>query len=204
MYRMADSAASAIRPPRLLLTGRPGCGKTTVIRRAVERIGAGRCAGFYTEEVREGGRRVGFDVVTLDGRRGPLARAGAPGPRVGRYGVDVRSFEDLGVGTLADALGRRAAVIVVDEIGKMELLSDRFVELLEPIFGRDSDRVVLGTVLQGRHPVVDRLRRRSDVQVIAVTAANRGELPGRLSAACLDFLERRQGAGGPARRRQNS
>ncbi|UCC82578.1 MAG: hypothetical protein JSW46_16625, partial [Gemmatimonadota bacterium] len=85
-------------PPRILLTGRPGCGKTTVIKRAVELIGPDRCAGFYTEDVREKGRRIGFDVVTLDGRRGPLARAGARGPRVSRYGVELASFEGLGVG----------------------------------------------------------------------------------------------------------
>jgi nucleoside-triphosphatase len=182
---------STTTPPALLLTGRPGCGKTTAIRRAVDRIGPARCAGFYTEEVREGGTRIGFDVVTLDGRRGPLARAGAPGPRVGRYGVDVTAFEALGVDALARGLDRRVSVLVVDEIGKMELLSPRFRDLLDRIFDPTRAWVVLGTLLRGRHPKADLLRRRGDVRIIEVTPANRAALPERLSTICIEILTRK-------------
>ncbi len=174
--------------PRILLTGRPGCGKTTVVRRAVERIGVGRCAGFYTEEVRERGRRVGFDVVTLDGRRGPLARVGVPGPRVGRYGVDLASFERLAVSALEAGLQNPALLLVIDEIGKMELFSTRFVELLEPVFDPQAPNAVLGTVLRGRHRYVDSLRRRPGVRVVAVTVENRDRLPRQLSAELEAFV----------------
>jgi nucleoside-triphosphatase len=178
-------------PPRILLTGRPGCGKTTVIQRAVELIGSDRCAGFYTEEVREKGRRVGFDVVTLDGRRGPLARAGARGPKVSRYGVDLASFEELGVEALESAMVAGARVLVVDEIGKMELFSERFTGLMDRLLGPSGDRAVLGTVLAGRHPKVDELRRQRDLQIIEVGPANRDELPLELGRIYGEFLERR-------------
>jgi nucleoside-triphosphatase len=175
-------------PPRILLTGRPGCGKTTVIRRAAELIGLERCVGFYTEEVREKGRRVGFDVVTLDGRRGRLARVGARGPRVSRYGVDLESFEALGVETLERALLAGARLLVVDEIGKMELFSQRFTALLDRLLGPSAESAVLGTVLAGRHPAVERLRQLRGLRVMEVDSANREDLPVELGRIYGDFL----------------
>ena len=59
-------------PEALLLTGRPGVGKTTVVRRVVERLSR-PTGGFYTCELREGGRRTGFEIVTLDGQRATLS-----------------------------------------------------------------------------------------------------------------------------------
>jgi nucleoside-triphosphatase len=161
-----------------------------VIRRAVELIGASRCAGFYTEELRERGRRVGFDVVTIDGRRAPLARVGATGPRVSRYGVDVRSFEDLGVATLESALAQCGYVLVVDEIGKMELFSERFCELLERIFAPGAPWALLGTIMSGYHPRADGLKRRPHVSIVEVTQANRDRLPGDLSRDFGEYLRR--------------
>ncbi|UCC47491.1 MAG: AAA family ATPase [Gemmatimonadota bacterium] len=179
------------RPPRVLLSGRPGCGKTTVIRRAVELIGASRCVGFYTEELRERGRRIGFDVVTVDGRRAPLARAGATGPKVSRYGVDVQGFEDLAVARLEDALrGGVARVLVVDEIGKMELFSKRFCALLERIFEPRAPWALLGTIMTGHHPQADGLKRRPHVSVVEVTRANRDRLPADLSRSFDEYLRR--------------
>lgn len=169
-------------PQRILLTGPPGCGKTTAILRTVPLLGAG-AAGFYTEEVRSGARgrgaRAGFDVVTLEGRRGALARAGAAGPRVGRYGVDVASFEAVGVRALAAGLGRGGTVLVVDELGKMEFLSSAFVDLLDEVFA--SAHPVLGTILSKPHPVADRIRARADVRIVEVTPGNRDGLPGQLA-----------------------
>ncbi len=167
--------------PQILLTGRPGVGKTTVIRRALELIGPVEAAGFYTEEVRAKGRRVGFDVVTLDGRRGALARAGGGGPRVGRYGVDVDCFERLGVAALESGLAGGAELLVVDEIGKMELFSERFVAMLERVFDRDGGWSVLGTVMRARHPKVEWLWERSDVEILEVTEGNRDGLVGELA-----------------------
>ncbi|XP_022408834.1 cancer-related nucleoside-triphosphatase isoform X2 [Delphinapterus leucas] len=87
----------------VFLTGPPGVGKTTLIQKASEVLKSSGVPvdGFYTEEVRQGGRRIGFDVVTLSGARGPLSRIGSelpPGKReccVGQYVVDLTSFEQL-------------------------------------------------------------------------------------------------------------
>jgi nucleoside-triphosphatase len=161
-------------PPRILLTGRPGCGKTTVILRTLELLDRAT-AGFYTEEVRQRGARIGFDLVTLDGRRVPFARAGASGPRVGRYGVDVTTFENVGVSALERGLDRTDTLLVIDELGKMEFMSDAFVSLLPLIF--DAPNAILATVLQGRHPVADPLRTQPGVEVIEVSSSNRDVLP---------------------------
>ncbi len=175
--------------PRILLTGPPGCGKTTAILRTLEEWER-PASGFYTEELRAGGsggsggsrgRRVGFDVVTLDGRRGPLARAGAPGPRVGRYGVDLASFESLAVEALEKGLANPEALLVIDEIGKMELLSAAFVQVLERAFR--SPNPILGTVLSGSHPVADGIRGLPRVQIVRVTWENRERLPHELADA---------------------
>lgn len=161
---------------RLFLTGPPGCGKTTAIRRTLERL-ARPAAGFFTQEVRvpHGGGRLGFDVESLDGHRGPLARIGGDGPRVGRYRVDVPSFDAIGVRALELALEQPGTVLVIDELGKMEFLSPRFLELLPRLLAAPNP--LLGTILARPHPVADRVRRARGVEVIAVTAHNRDDLP---------------------------
>jgi nucleoside-triphosphatase len=163
-------------PPRILLTGRPGSGKTTAVLRAVDLIGRDRCAGFYTEEVRRDGRRVGFDVVTVGGDRQPLARIGAPGPRVSRYGVDVPGFERVGVSALESGLEDPEKVLVVDEIGKMELHSERFRAVATRVLFEGSVPV-LGTVMRGRDPLVDRIRATEKVVIVEVQKGNRDRLP---------------------------
>ena len=80
----------------LLLTGPPGCGKTTVIRRLVEQLANRRVAGFYTQEIRLKGQRAGFEVRGLNGGHGILAHVGFQSRhRVGRYGVDLGTFEQI-------------------------------------------------------------------------------------------------------------
>lgn len=162
-----------------LLTGRPGVGKTTCLRRTL--VLAGRPAGgFVTEEEREGGARVGFVLVTLDGRRATLARVGRHGPpRVGRYGVDVAALEAVGVPAIRAAV-RAGHLVVIDEIGKMELCSADFQAAVEEALA--APVVVLGTILRAPHPWADRVKARPGVEVIEVTLANREALPGQLAA----------------------
>jgi nucleoside-triphosphatase len=109
----------------LLLTGAPGIGKTTVIGRVAERLKGRKLGGFYTEEIREGGERRGFCLVGFDGTERVIADIGFPKThRVRKYGVDVGGIDEA-TELLAD--DPAVQVYLVDEIGKMECLSERFV-----------------------------------------------------------------------------
>jgi nucleoside-triphosphatase len=176
-----ESGRMPAHPLRILLTGRPGAGKTTVILRTLERLDR-PAAGFYTQEVREAGprgARLGFDVITLDGARAPLARTGFRGPRVGRYGVDVRGFEELAIPALERGLADPGTLLVLDELGKMEFLSRAFVAFLPRVFAAPNP--LLGTIMSRPHPVADRWRHAPGVEIVAVTAANRERLPDALA-----------------------
>ncbi len=163
----------------LLITGAPGIGKTTLIRAVIAGLPLS-AGGFLTEEIRQGNQRVGFRVRALDGRDGILAHAKAVrGPRVGRYHVDVSTFEAVGVAALETATCE-ADLIVVDEIGKMELCCPRFVPALEAAL--DSRKPLLGTILQAPHPWTDALKRRPAVEVYRLTERNRQDLQDALLA----------------------
>jgi nucleoside-triphosphatase len=159
----------------LLLTGRPGCGKTTVIRKALEgRTGAG---GFYTEEIRKGGRRTGFSINTLDGRKGLLAGADFNSPvRVGRYGVNLKDIDGVAVSSIERAISDpRTRVVVIDEIASMEMSSNVFREAVGAAL--DGPKSILGSIQMRRYPFLDDIRARPDVELIEVTPENRNELP---------------------------
>ncbi|MFA0733046.1 MAG: hypothetical protein LKKZDAJK_002913 [Candidatus Fervidibacter sp.] len=170
-----------VRRKNLLLVGSPGVGKTTVIRRTLSLLPPSwRVGGFFTEEVREGGERIGFHIVTLDGRRDWLARKGLSSPyRVGKYGVDVDAVERTALPALEKAL-REATLIVVDEIAKMELCHPQFAPLVWRCL--DSPKPVLAVIQQSRLPFLDKVRARSDGQLWEVTAHNRNALPQQLAA----------------------
>ena len=160
----------------LLLTGLPGLGKTTAIRRVVAQLGS-RAGGFYTEEIREAGRRTGFRLVALDGPEGVLASVNTSGPyRVGKYRVHRDDLDRVGVAALERAIEQpEVSVVVVDEIGKMELFSLAFRDAV--LAALESPKWVLGTVMAGAHPWVDAIKRRPDVTVVELTRANRETLP---------------------------
>jgi nucleoside-triphosphatase len=134
-------------------------------------------AGFTTEEIREGGRRVGFRVEAVSGERAVLARAGLGSPvRVGRYGVDLEAFERVALPALRAAAP--GGVAVIDEIGRMELASSAFREALLRLLGGPAR--VVATVHVHRHPFTDALKARPDVEVLRVTEATRGDLAERI------------------------
>ena len=163
---------------KILITGRPGAGKTTVVKDVAARIKP-VAGGFLTEEIREQGRRLGFRVRDIhSGETGALAHVRQKdGPRVGKYRVDVASFERIGVQALREGMGREGCIII-DEIGKMEMCSHSFTELVAEIM--EGDRPVVATIPAFRHPFLDRLRERGEVELIEVTASNREGLADRL------------------------
>jgi nucleoside-triphosphatase len=161
-----------------LLTGRPGVGKTTCLRRALERIGR-PAGGFFTAELRDRGVRVGFALETLAGGRVTLAHVRHAGPpRVGKYGVDVAALERVGVPAIRAAVERRQ-LVVVDEIGKMEAASPAFRAAVEEALA--SPATLVGTILLASHPWADRVKAHPAVTLIEVTPANREALPGELA-----------------------
>lgn len=154
----------------LLLTGPPGSGKTTALRRAAAALrGEWRLGGFYTEEIRVRGMRQGFRAVTLDGLVRDLARVDFPGPpRVGRYGVDLRVMDEL-----ADALrpDRLVDAWLVDEIGKMECLSTRFVAAMRALL--DGEAPVVATIALRGGGFIAEVKRRPDAELRTIARATR-------------------------------
>lgn len=167
-------------PVRLLLNGPPKVGKTVVMRRLVELLRERRAVvgGFVTDEMRERDRRVGFVVRDVAGSEAILAHQDfQTGVQVGRFGVDVAAFERVALPALHRAQGS-GGVVIIDELGRMELASAPFVEAVDALFaGR---LPVVATVHVYEHPVTDALKVRADVQHVAVTEANRDELPAQL------------------------
>ncbi len=167
----------------LLLTGRPGVGKTTVIRQLAERLAGRHLAGFYTEEIREGGVRRGFRLRTFDGRERLIAHVDFPGRhRVGRYGVDVPALDDVAGSALAPDAA--VAAYLVDEIGRMECLSPRFVAAVRALLA--GGRPLVATVALRGGGLIDEVRRRPDALLREVTRENRDRLPGWIE----DWLDR--------------
>jgi nucleoside-triphosphatase len=157
----------------LLLTGRPGVGKTTVLKTIVDGLG-GRAGGFYTEEILGPGGRKGFRVVTLDGRQATLAHVDIRSrSKVGRYGVDVPAFERTGVSALRAAI-ERAEIVVFDEIGRMELFSSQFKSAV--LRAIDSGKPTVATAMRDAHPWVDALKQMPGVETLEVTPQNRDTL----------------------------
>ena len=152
-----------------LLTGRPGTGKTSLIKQAMAEMG-GKAGGFYTEEIRSGGVRQGFRLVTLDERSAILAHIDIHSRyRVSKYGVDVGSLDRVGVSALSEA-AEQCDLVVIDEIGKMELLSVSFREIVLQII--DSGKRILGTIMLNSNPWADAIKLKTQVELVTVTRAN--------------------------------
>lgn len=171
---------------RIVLTGAPGSGKTTVVRAVLKKLLAIRCAGFYTEEVRERGERKGFKVCALDGREGMLASVSKKqGPRVGKYVVHIEEFERIALSSI-DPEKSPADLYVIDEIGKMELKSEKFRDRIAALFSRPCHLLV--TLPKRGDDLVEEIKRRGDIELIEVTRENRDRLPEAVAQKLIEAI----------------
>lgn len=155
------------------VTGNPGVGKTTLVKRVLEAVPL-RAGGMITEEIRKCGYRMGFlvrDVAT--GREGLLAhRHHCDGPEFGKYRLCLRDLEEIGAGAIERAL-EEAELIVIDEVGPMELKSSRFIAAVEKALA--SQKHLLVTVHRAsNHHLAYRIRHEVDL-LIRLTQSNREE-----------------------------
>ncbi len=170
-----------MQPPKrhLLLTGTPGSGKTTVIRKVAEQLAGERPGGFYTEEIRAGGERLGFRLVAFDGAAAVLAHVDFPKThRVGKYGIDVGALDAAVAAALT--LERKTGLWLVDEIGKMECLSVGFVAAMRRLLAGAAP--VVATVAQRGGGLIEEVKRREDCELWTLTRSNRDAMAQRVVA----------------------
>ncbi|GLT82526.1 hypothetical protein SLE2022_008900 [Rubroshorea leprosula] len=183
-----------------LVTGPPGVGKSTLIIRVFESLKSSnpsfKIQGFYTREIRQGGERVGFEVVTLDGRRAPLASTtissseSSRWPTVGKYKVDVTSFESLALPELE--VKEDTDLFIIDEVGKMELYSSSFFPAVLKVL--ESNIPVLASIpipKFGRDiPAVARLRNHPDASLFTLNPSNRDAMKEQIYSQLVDILRK--------------
>ena len=172
----------------IFLTGAPSSGKTTVIKKLISLLNR-PVNGFYTEEERLDGKRVGFMMNTIDGKKGHLAHEDIRSEfHIRRYGVSLENIETIAVPSIAP-MGNN--VIILDEIGKMECFSEAFrraaVEAL------DSANIVIGTIALGGDEFILGIKNRSDIEIHEVTSGNRGLLPEFLVHKILELIRSHEG-----------
>jgi len=155
-----------------LFTGLPGCGKSTIIEKIVQRIDR-PSSGFFTREIRDRGQRVGFSITTLDGQHGILAHIDIRSSRhVGRYGINLQDIDQIAVPSMVPANDQ--VVVVVDEIGKMECFSALFRQTL--VEALDSANTVVGTIALKGDAFIEAVKKRPNTLVMRVSEKNRDYL----------------------------
>ncbi|BFH64794.1 nucleoside-triphosphatase [Paenibacillus azoreducens] len=171
-----------------LLTGKPRMGKSTLIKNMIHRLGSERCGGFYTEEIRDDNERIGFKCVAVDGGRLEIASIKNNSTfKIGRYGVDVKGFEDFVIPLLESSLQSKK-VIVIDEIGFMQMLSLPFQEWIRKIIF-DHQHVVLGTVPVDSHTEIDKIKNHFRVKIIHINEDNRDTIADEIMQMILTKIE---------------
>jgi nucleoside-triphosphatase len=169
----------------LLITGAPGVGKTTLIISLLPHLMVYRPEGFFTREIREQGVRAGFELVSLSGSSMVLAHTGIRShERVGKYGVDIDGF-DRYLETLRGALPRHGLVII-DEIGKMEMFSVKFRELVTDVL--DGTTPLIATISRSGDSFTEQIKTRRDVRLVTLTRANRGGMTGELLPVIREMI----------------
>ena len=159
-------------PKNILITGLPGCGKSTIIEKIVQRLNR-PSTGFFTREILDKDRRVGFSITTLDGRRGILAHIDIRSPyKLGKYNINLQDIDKIAVPAMIPE--SENLVIVVDEIGKMECFSTIFRQTLTKAL--DAANTVVGSISHKGDAFIRAIKKRPDTRLISVSERNRDVL----------------------------
>ena len=178
--------------PKIGITGLPGVGKTDTLIKIVKDLEESgyRVGGMVTEAIIENNDRVGFYVMDWQTKeRKIFAHVDLDtGEKVGKYGVDVKVLEEIGVPAIERAIADESIdIIIIDEVGKMEMLSERFCKVV--IDALDSDKPILLTLhKKSRSPLLQDIRRRDDIRILEVTPVNRNLLPYKIEKIMKDQL----------------
>ena len=162
----------------VFLTGPPAIGKSTTIQRTLELLSDVRVAGFYTEEVREDDRRTGFEIIGLStGHRTMLASQYSDSNlKLRRFGIELPNLEEIVNRELRAS--SQPQLFVIDEIGKIQLYSELFIETVNEIL--DGMTPVLGTVALYGGGLIEETKQRRDTNIIEVGLENRDGLPSQI------------------------
>ena len=173
----------------ILLTALPRTGKSTAIHKIIQMLGNKNCGGFYTEEIRENGERVGFRIKTLSGKEGLLSHVNIESEyRISRYGVDLATFEDICLDELRKAINdENIKYIIIDEIGPMQLFSEGYKKMLLDLL--KSKKQVIGTIFMNSYEWLDDFKKQSGIELIEVTKENRNKLPLKIVATVTKNAE---------------
>ncbi|MGQ9551581.1 MAG: NTPase [Candidatus Bathycorpusculaceae bacterium] len=162
----------------LLLTGNPGVGKTTVLLKTVETLRdmGFSVGGMLSREVREGGVRVGFEILDLmSSRSGWLAHVNQEsGPRVGKYRVNLEDLNTVGAEAIFAAV-EDCDVIAIDEIGPMELFSEKFKQAVRTAVG-SAKNVIAVVHWKAEDRLLEEVKGRGDAEMYVVSYENRENL----------------------------
>lgn len=172
----------------ILLTAKPRTGKSTAIEKFINLIGKDNYIGFFTREIRnEKSERTGFEVVTSDGKTGILASIFSNSPiRHSRYGVELEFFEKTAI-PLIDSFDSNK-IIIIDEIGPMEMYSSKFKDILLN-YVNDNNKIVVGTIFYDSYEWIDDFKKNPNVELIEITLENRDNIPKMLLDKVGDILD---------------
>ena len=161
-----------MKPKNIFVTGPPRCGKSTLIERVVRKIQK-PMTGFFTRELREKDKRVGFSITTMDGKEGVLAHQNIRSPyKVGKYGVNLEHIDQIAVPSMIPAKSHE--IVVIDEIGKMECFSPLFRQTLIKIL--NAENPVIASIAQKGDRFIQGIKKRGDILLFQISEKNRDEM----------------------------
>lgn len=179
--------------PKIGITGLPGVGKTETLIKVVKDLEESgyKVGGMVTQTIVEKGERVGFYIMDWKTKKKRIfAHVNIDSPdRVGKYGVDLKALEEIGIPAIERAIiDEDTDVIIIDEVGKMEMLSEKFCKVVMDAL--DSDKPILLTLhKKSRSPLLQDIRRRDDIRILEVTPVNRNLLPYKIEKIMKDQLQ---------------